>query len=151
MKQAMREHFRSCGQVEAFLCTYAALSSGGTEPVADAVLWKYCDTCSPRWYGSVGSSSSDTELSCPDQCKLGPLFMAGWKEGQLQARQAFETGDLTIFEDIGRTAGKTSRRPPRNTKGHTAERDGVDGKLAGEALRHFVQCWRQTGRRYEGV
>src|SRR5579859_875559 len=99
--------------------------------------------------GTVGSSSDTSP--CADQCELGPLFLAGWQEGQVQARRAFETGDLTIFEEIGRVAGETSRRPPRNTRDHTAERDGVDGTLRGEALRHFVQCWRQVGRRYEGI
>lgn len=149
MKQAMRRHLRYCGQVEAFLCTYAALSSGERVPSVGAVLWQYCDPCLLRWDRTVGADAH--LISCSDQCELGPLFVAGWREGQAQARQAFETGGVAIFEEIGRIAGETSRRPPRNTRSHTAERDGVDGKLAGEALRRFVQCWRQTGRRYEGV
>jgi len=149
MKQAMRKHFRLCGRVEAFLCTYAALSSGEEVPSVGSVMWQYCDSCLLGWNGTVGSSSEASP--CADQCELGPLFLAGWQEGQAQARQAFKTGDLTIFEEIGRIAGVTSRRPPRNTRRHTAERDGVEGSLAGEALSRFVQCWRQTGRHYEGV
>ena len=94
-------------------------------------LWFYCYFCEVRKATTVGPS-------CPEQCELGALFVTGWQEGLAQARQAFETGDLAIFEDIGRAAGFTSRRPPRNTRRHTAERDGVNGKRQGD-----IDCCRK--------
>jgi hypothetical protein len=62
--------------------------------------------------------------------------------------------DLDLVEDIGRAAGFTSKRPPRNYHWVYAERDGADAKLHGEALRRFISGWRQTGvdrRRIKGV
>jgi hypothetical protein len=62
--------------------------------------------------------------------------------------------DLDLVEEIGRAAGFTSRRLPRNDHWVYAERDGTDSKLHGEALRRFISGWRQTGvdrRRIKGV
>ena|SRR5437764_14894315 len=143
MKQAMREHFRSCGRVEAFLSTYARLRTKEREHDADTIVWQYCDYCPVMKAATTGPSSSHLRISCPDQCELGTLFVAGWQEGQAQARQAFETGDLAIFEDIGRAAGFTSRRPlamveaiPQNGMESTGsfgeKRSGVSSNAGGK-------------------
>ncbi len=57
------------------------------------------------------------------------------------------------LEDIGRAAGFTSKHPLAIIAIVYAERDGVDAKLHGEALRWFISGWRQTGvdrRRVKG-
>ncbi len=62
--------------------------------------------------------------------------------------------NLDLIEDIGRAAGLTSRRPPRNYRAVYAERDGADAQLHGEALKRFISGWQQTGgdrRRIKGV
>ncbi len=47
--------------------------------------------------------------------------------------------DLELLEEIGRTAGFTSKRPPRNYRGIYTERDGADAGLHGEATRSAYQ------------
>src|SRR5437763_3896428 len=94
------------------------------------------------------------DLYCTLHCEHYQLFSAGWKEGVAQAHQICEQMDLELVEEIGRAAGFTSRRSPRNEHWVYAERDGVDAKLHGEALRRFIRGWRQTGvdrRRIKGV
>jgi hypothetical protein len=79
---------------------------------------------------------------------------AGIYKGVAQAELIFEQMDLELIEEIGRAAGFTSRRPPRNYRWITAERDGADAKLHGEALKRFISGWLQTGgdrRRIKGV
>ena len=51
---------------------------------------------------------------CTRDCERYHLFHAGWQEGITQAQQLFEHMDLDRVEEIGRTAGFTSKRPPRN-------------------------------------
>jgi hypothetical protein len=174
----MREHYRNCGQVLAFLSTHAALCTGTKELDANGEFTLYCTYC-PRLQ-ELEEVSFDQEIDeeseeeedeeepedmlsvlddplhtyCAQHCEQYTLFMAGWKAGQAQARQAFETKDLALIEEIGHLAGLTSKRPPRNMSGITAEQDAVDGELHGEALRRFIASWRQTGgdrRRVKGV
>jgi hypothetical protein len=74
--------------------------------------------------------------------------------GEVQARQAHETGDLEIIKAIGRDAGFTSRRSPRNYAQYYAEREGINLQLHGEALQQFILAWREAGgdrRRRKGV
>ena len=141
MKQAMRDHLHAYGRVRGFLTTHARLSEGVKGPAIPQDLDLYCDFC----------DRFQTETS---PCEHSQLFSAGWKEGAAQAEQIFEQMDLELIEDIGRAAGFTSRRPPRNYRGVYAEHDGADAKLHGEALRRFISGWRQTGgdrRRIKGV
>ncbi len=53
--------------------------------------------------------------------------------------------DLELIEEIGRTAGFTSKRPPRNYASVYDEHDGADAGLRGEVLRRFIRGWREIG------
>ncbi len=142
MKQAMRDHLHAYGRFLGFFTRYRQLSEGmqAYGPLDDsAILNPSCTSCA--YY-------------CNHRCQRYPLFHAGWQEGVAQAQQFFEQMDLDLIEDIGRAAGFTSKRPPRNYRRVYAERDGCDAQLHGEALRRFISGWRQTGgdrRRIKGV
>src|SRR6266567_4599764 len=68
-----------------------------------------------------------------------------WQEGVAQAQRLFEHMDLELIEEIGRTAGFTSKRPPRNYASVYDEHDGADAGLGGEVLRRFIRGWREIG------
>ena len=141
MKKAMRDHFYAYGRIRGFSITHARLAEGMKGPDVPQDLDCYCDVC----------DRFQTETS---PCEHYHLFSAGWKEGVAQAHQVFEQMNLDMVEDIGRVAGFTSRRPPRNYPWVYAERDGVDAGLHDEALRRFICGWRETGgdrRRIKGV
>jgi hypothetical protein len=83
---------------------------------------------------------------------ISPLV--GWKEGAGQAEQVYMQQDLDLVEDLGRAAGFTSKRPPRDYAWVSAWRDGSEAKLHGEVFRRFISGWLQTGvdrRRIKGV
>jgi hypothetical protein len=170
VKQRMREHYRNCGQVLAFLSTHARLCTGAKELDANGEFALYCTYC-PRlheledtlFYEEIDDEESEEEeedreepedmLSvlddplhtyCAQHCEQYTLFMTGWKAGQAQARQAFETKDLALIEEIGHLAGLTSKRPPRNMSGITAEQDAADGELHGDQL--AANGWRSATR-----
>lgn len=137
----INDNLYAYGRIRGFLTTHACLSEEVKGPAVPQDLDLYCDFC----------DRFQTETS---PCEHSQLFSAGWKEGAAQAEQIFEQMDLELIEDIGRAAGFTSRRPPRNYRGVYAEHDGADAKLHGEALRRFISGWRQTGgdrRRIKGV
>ena len=153
MKQVMREHCHSCGQVFAFLATHAKLSGSKVyyrddDPEYCLLLMDCPPSCPGRQH------KAELLHPCYTQCELKGLFLEGWQKGERQARQAFETGELTLFEEVGRAAGFTSRRPPRHYRGYTPERDGIDGNIHGDALRRFIFGWKQAcaaERRNRGV
>ncbi len=136
----MREQAHSCGLVAGFLKSYAVC-------VAQAIQ------------ESVPQSqdNEDVWLYRPDWAADGEgatLFTAGMQEGLAKGRYAFETGDFALIASVGRIAGWTARRHPRNYHWVYAEKDAARGRLTGEAWRHFVMSWRQTGgdrRRIKGV
>lgn len=137
----INDNLYAYGRIRGFLTTHGCLSEEVKGPAVPQDLDLYCDFC----------DRFQTETS---PCEHSQLFSAGWKEGAAQAEQIFEQMDLELIEDIGRAAGFTSRRPPRNYRGVYAEHDGADAKLHGEALRRFISGWRQTGgdrRRIKGV
>ena len=137
----INDNLYAYGRIRGFLTTHACLSEEVKGPAVPQDLDLYCDLC----------DRVQTETS---PCEHSQLFSAGWKQGAAQAEQIFEQMDLELIEDIGRAAGFTSRRPPRNYRGVYAEHDGADAKLHGEALRRFISGWRQTGgdrRRIKGV
>ena len=141
MKKALGDHLYAYGRIRGFLTTHILLSEGIKGSAVPRDIDRYCDFC----------DRFQTERS---PCEHYPLFRAGWKEGAAQAQQIFEQMDLDLLEEIGRAAGFSSRRPPRNYVVVYAERDGVDSGLHGEALRRFISGWRQTGgdrRRIKGV
>lgn len=139
MKQAMQRHLALYGRVLGFLTTHARLSEGIKEPGIPLDIDRYCSSCR-----RFQSTQDDTAL-CALQCEHYQLFHAGWQEGVAQAQQVFEHMDLDLIEEIGRTAGLTSKHPPRHYRWVYAERDGADAKLHGEALKRFISGWRQTG------
>jgi hypothetical protein len=140
MRQVLREHAYACGLIAGFLIRYATLVSETT-----------------GWAKEHPSSAWDDYLYSPDWAKEGEgetLFAAGKEEGQALATSAFKTSDFRLFEDIGRIAGWTSKRPPRNYHWIYAEKDAANGRITGEAWRHFVTGWRETGsdrRHIKGV
>lgn len=142
MKQATYDHFRAYGRLRGFLTTHAWLTTGKTGLAVPHDLDLYChDFC--------GCSPAGTS-----PCEHYQLFGAGWKEGAEQAEQVYAYMDLDLVEDVGRAAGFTSRRPPRNYPWVSAWRDGADAKLHGEAFQRFIKGWLQTGvdrRRIKGV
>jgi hypothetical protein len=95
------------------LTTHPLLSEGVKGSAVPRDLDLYCDYC-------------DRFQTKTSPCEHYQLFSTGWKEGVAQAQQIFEQMDLELIEEIGRAAGFTSRRPPRNYQGVTAERDGAD-------------------------
>ena len=128
MRQKMQEHCQACGQVFAFLTIHTMLSGGEQSSFGKADHYlPFMDEC-------VGK----------DPAKMERLFRDGWLMGEQQARLAWETGDLAIYIRIGRAAGFTTRRSPRHYRGYTPARDGQDGNIHGEALKSFVQGWRET-------
>jgi hypothetical protein len=142
MRQVMREQIYSCGVVAGFLKSYAACVAQATH---ERTPLRYDDD--PWWF----------YLYRPDWAADGEgavLFAEGLQEGLAKGRYAFETRDLALIASIGRMAGWTTRRHPRNGTPVYAERDAADGRLTGEAWRHFVTNWRQTGgdrRRIKGI
>jgi hypothetical protein len=155
MRQIMREHCRACRRVFAFIITYARLSGGerayGDDNPEHLLLLMECPPSCP---GVKPPTSAESQHPCRHQCEVKRLFLEGWQQGEAQARQAYEMGDLAIIEDIGRAAGLTSRRPPRNYRRYYAEQDAVDANLHSEALRRFISVWRETGgdrRQKKGV
>jgi hypothetical protein len=140
VRQVMREQAHSCGVVAGFLKSYAACVAQAAQKSAfqsqdDGDVWLYRPDFAADGEGAA-------------------LFLAGMQEGQAKGRQAFETGDLALIEAVGRIAGWTTKRHPRNYHWVYAERDAANGRLTGEAWRHFVMSWRQTGgdrRRIKGV
>jgi hypothetical protein len=138
----MREQAHGCGLVAGFLKSYAACVAQATQESApqsydDDDDWPYL--YQPDW-ATNGEGAA--------------LFTAGVQEGLAKGRQAFETGDLTLIASVGRIAGWTTKRHPRNERWVYAERDAANGRFSGEAWRHFVMNWRQTGgdrRRIKGV
>jgi hypothetical protein len=131
-----------CWDLQGFLTRYRQLADGmgEREPAEGSLAFDLpCSSCC---------------YFCTRECERYRLFHVGWQEGIAQAEQLFEQMDLDLVEEIGRAAGFTSRRPPRNYASIYAERDGADAKLHGEALRRFIRGWRQTGgdrRRIKGV
>ena len=102
MKKAMRDHLNAYGRVLGFLTRYRQLSDGmgEHEPSVDFLAFDLpCSSCT---------------YFCTRDCERYHLFHAGWQEGITQAQQLFEHMDLDRVEEIGRTAGFTSKRPPRN-------------------------------------
>jgi hypothetical protein len=142
MKQTMRAHLHAYGRVLGFLKRYRQLSDGmqEQEPSIDYLAFDLpCSSC---------------DYLCTGDCEKYQLFAVGWQEGITQAQQLYTQMDLEHIEEIGRTAGFTSKRAPRNYRGIYAERDGTDAGLHGEALRRFISGWRETGgdrRRIKGV
>jgi hypothetical protein len=136
----MREQAHGCGLVAGFLKGYAACvaqeaSESAPQSHGDEDVWLY----RPDW-------AADGEGAA--------LYTSGVQEGLAKGRQAFETGDLALIESVGRIAGWTTKHHPRNYHWFYAEYDAANGRLAGEAWRHFVMSWRQTGgdrRRIKGV
>lgn len=142
MKKAMHDHLYAYGRVRGFLTTHARLAEGGKGPAVPQDLDLYC-------YDFCGCSPIE-----PFPCEHYQLFSTGWKEGTAQAKQVFEQKDLDLVEEIGRAAGFTSRRPPRNYPWVSAWRDGTEAKLHGEAFQRFIRGWLQTGvdrRQIKGV
>jgi hypothetical protein len=141
MKQAIRDHFYAYGRTRGFLTTHARLVEGGKGPAVPEGLDLYCtDFC---------GCSKDSSL-----CEHYQLFLAGWKEGASQAEQVYTQQYLDLVEDLGRAAGFTSRRPPRNYPWVSAWHDGSEAKLHGEVFQRFISGWLQTGvdrRRIKGV
>lgn len=141
MKAAMHDHWYTYGRTRGFLTTHARLSEGGKGPAEPSGLDLSCnDVC--------GCSSQ------PFPCEHYQLFLAGWQEGAAQAEQVYTQKDLELAQDLGRAAGFTSRRPPRDYSWVSAWRDGDEAKLHGEVFRRFIKGWLQTGvdrRRIKGV
>jgi hypothetical protein len=123
MKQVMRDHLHAYGRVLGLLKRYRQFSDGmgEQEPFIDTFLAfdLPCSTCS---------------YFCTRNCQRYHLFHAGWQEGVAQAQQLYTQMDLDLVEDLGRAAGFTSKRPPRNSRGIYAERDGADAGLHGVNL-----------------
>jgi hypothetical protein len=140
MRQVMRQQAHGCGVVAGFLKSYSAcvtqaMQENAPQSFEEHDLWLY----RPDW-ATEGEGAA--------------LFLAGLQEGLAEGRRAFETGDLALIEAVGRIAGWTTKRHPRNYHWIYAERDAADGRLIGEAWRHFIMGWRQTGgdrRRIKGV
>ena len=155
MRQVMREHYFACGRVYAFLATHAQRSGGekgfgDDDPAFLLTLMECPHSCRRR----TAPFEEGSLHPCRQQCEMKQLFLDGWRQGEAQAHHIYETGDLLMIEDIGRAAGFTSRRPPRNYSRHYAEQDGFDAHLHGEALKRFLLAWRETGgdrRRRKGV
>lgn len=140
-KISSTKHLYAYGRIRGFLTAHARLSEGGKGPAVQEDLDRYCDFC----------HRAQTETS---PCEHYQLFLAGWKEGVGQAEQVYGQMDLDLVEDIGRAAGFTSRRPPRNYPWVSAWHDGTEAKLRGEVFRRFIKGWLQTGvdrRRIKGV
>jgi hypothetical protein len=141
MKQAIHDHFYAYGRTRGFLTTHARLSEGLKGPAVPEGLDLYCsDFC--------GCSQDSSP------CEHYQLFLAGWKEGAAQAEQVYTQNDLDLAQDLGRAAGFTSRRPPRDYSWVSAWHDGAEAKLHGEVFRRFIRGWMQTGvdrRRIKGV
>lgn len=141
MKQAIHDHLYAYGRTRGFLTTHARLSEGGKGPAVQEDLDLYC-------YDFCGCSKDSSP------CEHYHLFLAGWEEGAAQAELVYTQKDLDLVEDLGRAAGFTSRRPPRNYPWVSAWRDGAEAKLHGEVFRRFIRGWLQTGvdrRRTKGV
>ena len=141
MKKAMCDHFYAYGRTRGFLTTHARLSEGQKGPAEPSDLDLYCYD----FYGCSEDSSS---------CEHYQLFLVGWEEGAAQAEQVYTEPDLDLVEDLGRAAGFTSRRPPRDYSWVSAWRDRTEAKLHGEVFRRFIKGWLQTGvdrRRVKGV
>jgi hypothetical protein len=152
MKETMRRHAKAVGRVEAFLAVYAALSSEKQDNFAR--LKGSCLECPAHSKTPMLTLGEQPDSSCATSCERGALYMQGWQEGLALGQEAWKTGNLAIFEEIGRDAGFTTRRPPRHYRGNTPERDGQDGNLHGEELRIFLSGWKQTcaeDRRHRGV
>ena len=138
----LRDHLYAYGRVLGFLKRYRQLSDGmhEQEPSIEYLAFDLpCSSC---------------EYLCTRDCQKYHLFNAGWQEGVAQAEQLYVQMDLELVEDLGRKAGFTSKRPPRNYRGIYAERDGDYAGLHGEALRRFIRGWREIGgdrRRIKGV
>lgn len=129
MKQTAHDHFHSYGRTRGFLTTHARLSEGFKGPADPQECDLFCsDFC--------GCSPME-----PSPCEHYQLFCAGWKEGATQAERVFEMNDLELAEDLGRAAGFTSRRPPRNYPWVSAWRDGAEAKLHGEVFQQFIKGW----------
>lgn len=142
MKKTMHDHLYAYGCVLGFLKRYRQLSDGMQEQETSIDYLAFDLPCSSCNY------------FCTCDCEKYQLFHVGWQEGVLQAQQLYAQMDLEHIEEIGRTAGFTSKRPPRNYRGIYAERDGDDAGLHGEALRRFIRGWREIGgdrRRIKGV
>lgn len=141
MEQVIRDHFYAYGRTRGFLTTHARLTDGETGSAVPQGLDLYCsDFC---------GCSQETF-----PCEHYQLFLDGWKEGAAQAELVYAQKDLDLIEDLGRAAGFTSRRPPRNYPWVSAWRDGTEAKLHGEVFQRFIQGWLQTGvdrRRIKGV
>src|SRR5579884_3057850 len=129
----MREQARSCGVVAGFLKSYAAC-------VAQAAHERI-----PQRYDDDSGWSSLYRQDWAANGEGAILFTAGVQEGVAKGRQAFETGDPALIASVGRMAGWTTKRHPRNEHWVYVERDAADGRLTGEAWRYFVMSWRQTG------
>jgi hypothetical protein len=142
MRQVMQDHLRAYGRVLGFLTRYRQLVDGKQEqePTVEYLFFDLpCTLC---------------EEICTHACERYPLFQEGWQEGVAQAEQLYAQMDLEVIEELGRAAGFTSRRPPRNVSWVTAWRDGENAGLHGEALKRFLKGWRETGvdrRRIKGV
>jgi hypothetical protein len=94
MRQAVRDHFYAYGRTRGFFTTHARLVEGGKGLAEPSGLDLYChDFC--------GCS----EDSSP--CEHYQLFLAGWKEGAVQAEQVYTQKDVDLVEDLGRAAGFT--------------------------------------------
>jgi hypothetical protein len=141
MKKEMRDHWYAYGRTRGFLTTHARQSEGLKGPAGPSGLDCYC-------YDICGCSHETPP------CEHYQLFLVGWEEGAAQAEQVYAQMDLDLAQDIGRAAGFTSRRPPRDYPWVSAWRDGTEAKLEGSVFRRFIRGWLQTGvdrRRIKGV
>ena len=98
---AIRDHYYAYGRTRGFLTTHARLSEGLKGPAESSGLDLSC-------YDFCGCSRDSSP------CEHDQLFFVGWKEGAAQAEQVYMQQDLDLVEDLGRAAGFTSRRPPRD-------------------------------------
>ena len=126
MKQAMRDHYYAYGRTRGFLTTHARLSEGLKGPAESSGLDLSC-------YDFCGCSRDSSP------CEHDQLFFVGWKEGAAQAEQVYMQQDLDLVEDLGRAAGFTSRRPPRDYTWVSAWRDGGRTGITAKTT-HKIKC-----------
>jgi hypothetical protein len=94
---------------------------------------------------SVQNDNTRKFLSVPRSSGELTNYFVGWKEGAGQAEQVYMQQNLDLVEDLGRAAGFTSRRPPRDYAWVSAWRDRSEAKLHGEVFRRFISGCLQTG------
>ena len=90
MKQKMRDHIRTCGQVTGFLSHYHMLSKGEKAKSAEEIFTDYCLECEHGFqrYFSLPPNAQCHQLTCAG-CERYQLFLEGWEMGKTQAELAF--------------------------------------------------------------